>query len=238
MKWLSRVWLPATPWTAFYQAPLSVGFSRQEYWSGVPLPSPAITYLPLMFKRRKKDIKKQNKINAKPIWRAWIFSCENIWSKIFQIIPESLSFWRLRNLLDQKFYRVKVNAHADYIFLNTFKKKVLIFGCTSSSLLCGLFFSCRQPGATLLQREGFSLQWLLSLWSTGIGHMGFRSCGSQTLEHRVNSCSTGAELLCGMWDLPRPGIEPVSPAFTGRFLTTEPPEKSLIPFEWVLPFIN
>ena len=30
----------ATPWTAAYQAPLSIGFSRQEYWSGVPLPSP------------------------------------------------------------------------------------------------------------------------------------------------------------------------------------------------------
>ena len=30
----------ATPWTAAYQAPLSVGFSRQEYWSGLPFPSP------------------------------------------------------------------------------------------------------------------------------------------------------------------------------------------------------
>ena len=39
---LSRVWLLATPWTAAYQAPLSVGFSRQEYQSGVPLPSPHI----------------------------------------------------------------------------------------------------------------------------------------------------------------------------------------------------
>ena len=37
---LSHVWLLATPWTAAYQAPLSMGFSRQEYWSGVPLPSP------------------------------------------------------------------------------------------------------------------------------------------------------------------------------------------------------
>ena len=37
---LSRVWLLATPWTAAYQSPLSMGFSRQEYWSGVPLPSP------------------------------------------------------------------------------------------------------------------------------------------------------------------------------------------------------
>ena len=38
-KSLSRVRLLATPWTTAYQAPLSMGFSRQEYWSGVPLPS-------------------------------------------------------------------------------------------------------------------------------------------------------------------------------------------------------
>ena len=40
VKSLSRVWLLATPWTAAYQAPPSMGFSRQEYWSGVPSPSP------------------------------------------------------------------------------------------------------------------------------------------------------------------------------------------------------
>ena len=40
MKSLSRVRLLATPWTAAHQAPPSMGFSRQEYWSGVPLPSP------------------------------------------------------------------------------------------------------------------------------------------------------------------------------------------------------
>ena len=39
-KSLSRVRLLATPWTATSQAPLSMEFSRQEYWSGVPLPSP------------------------------------------------------------------------------------------------------------------------------------------------------------------------------------------------------
>ena len=39
-KSLSHVWLLATPWTAAYQAPLSMGFSRQDYWSGVPLLSP------------------------------------------------------------------------------------------------------------------------------------------------------------------------------------------------------
>ena len=37
---ISRVWLFVTPWTLAHQAPLSIGFSRQEYWSGLPFPSP------------------------------------------------------------------------------------------------------------------------------------------------------------------------------------------------------
>ena len=46
MKSLSRVQLLATPWTAAYQAPPSMGFSRQEYWSRVPLPSPYYLAIP------------------------------------------------------------------------------------------------------------------------------------------------------------------------------------------------
>ena len=40
VKLLSHIWLLATSWTVAHQAPPSMGFSRQEYWSGVPLPSP------------------------------------------------------------------------------------------------------------------------------------------------------------------------------------------------------
>ena len=40
VKSLSHVWLFATPWTVAYQAPPSTGLSRQEYWSGLPFPSP------------------------------------------------------------------------------------------------------------------------------------------------------------------------------------------------------
>ena len=40
VKSLSRARLLVTPWTAAYQAPPPMGFSRQEYWSGVPLHSP------------------------------------------------------------------------------------------------------------------------------------------------------------------------------------------------------
>ena len=39
---LSHVWLFATPWTIAHQASLSMGFSRQEYWSGLPFPSPQL----------------------------------------------------------------------------------------------------------------------------------------------------------------------------------------------------
>jgi len=50
VKSLSRIWLLATPWTAAYQASPSIGFSRQKYWSRVPLPSPSIAQpIPILF---------------------------------------------------------------------------------------------------------------------------------------------------------------------------------------------
>ena len=60
-------------------------------------------------------------------------------------------------------------------------------------------------GHSSLRCAGFSLRWLLLLQSTGSRCAGFSSCG------------VWAELLRGMWDLPGPGLEPVSPALAGRF---------------------
>ena len=55
------------------------------------------------------------------------------------------------------------------------------------------------------------------------------SCSSQALEHSFSSCGNysvvEAKLLQGLWDLPGPVIVPTSPALTGGFVTTEPPEK-------------
>ena len=53
---------------------------------------------------------------------------------------------------------------------------------------------------------------------------------SLVAEHRLqtrwlSSCGARAQLVCGMWDLPRPGLEPVSPALAGGFPTTAPPGK-------------
>ena len=48
---------------------------------------------------------------------------------------------------------------------------------------------------------------------------------------RLSNCGSRAQLLCGMWDLPRPGLEPVSPALAGRFSIAAPPGK---PFKYFL----
>ena len=58
---------------------------------------------------------------------------------------------------------------------------------------------------------------------------GFSGCGSQALEHRLNSCGSQAQLFRGTWVSPRPRIEPMSPALAGGFFTTEPPGK---PFQF------
>ena len=53
VKSLSRVRPSATPWTAAFQSPPSMAFSRHEYWSGVPLPSPTVYYSAI--KKKKKN---------------------------------------------------------------------------------------------------------------------------------------------------------------------------------------
>ena len=58
---------------------------------------------------------------------------------------------------------------------------------------------------------------------------------SLVVEHRLqtrrlSNCGSRAQLLRGMWDLPRPGLEPVSPALAGRFSTTAPPGKPRVYF--------
>ena len=92
------------------------------------------------------------------------------------------------------------------------------FGCAESSSLCGLFSSCGRQG--LLSRCG--------AWASHCG--GLSCCRACTLEHGLRGCGARAQLLCGMWDLPGSGIEPMSPALAGGFFTTEPSGKPLFYF--------
>ena len=96
-------------------------------------------------------------------------------------------------------------------------------------------------GYSSLWCAGFSLQWLLLLRSTGSRCVGFSSCSTQAQQlwlvgsrARLSSCGTRAYLLCGIWDLPGAGIEPMPPALAGGFLTTAPPGKPL----YILLLIN
>ena len=63
VKSLSRVWLFETPWTAAYQAPPSMGFASQEYWSGLPLPSPMseLFHNKVISKKKLNSLKPQRK---------------------------------------------------------------------------------------------------------------------------------------------------------------------------------
>ena len=95
------------------------------------------------------------------------------------------------------------------------------------------FSSCGEQGLLFsLRCTGFSLQWLLLLqaWAVGmrasvVVARGLSSCGSWALECRLSSCGAWAYLLPGTWDLPGPGLEPMSPALAGGFLITVPPGK-------------
>ena len=84
-------------------------------------------------------------------------------------------------------------------------------GCSVRASRCGGFPCCaaRAPGA----------------WASAAAARGLSSCGSRTLECRLSSRGARAQLLCGMWDLPGPGLKPVCPALAGRLLTTAPPGK-------------
>ena len=117
-----------------------------------------------------------------------------------------------------------------YCFLvrNFFLKKIVslfVFGCAGSSLLCKLFSSCgerRLPsscGTLASHHRGFCC----GAWA--LGCIGFSSCGSWALEHKLRSCDTQTYLLHCMWDLPEPGMELMSPTLVGRFFNTEPPRK-------------
>ena len=106
------------------------------------------------------------------------------------------------------FYFLKINLFYLFLFLAVF---------------------CLRCGAWASHCSGFSCcaAWALGTQASVVVACWLSSCGSQAVEHRFSSCGTRAQLLTVMWDLPGPGLEPMSPALAGRFLTTAPPGKCL-----------
>ena len=93
VKLLSHIWPLATPWSVAYQAPPSIGFSRQEYWSGVPLLSPTSVW---------------DECNCVVVWA--FFSISFLWgwneNWHFPVLWPLLSFPNLLAYLVQHFHRI------------------------------------------------------------------------------------------------------------------------------------
>ena len=120
-----------------------------------------------------------------------------------------------------------VRDRGDFFFNNVVCLFVYIYGCIGSLLLRAGFLQLPQAGATLhcgartSHYSGFSCCGARALGAQAsvVVARGLQSAGSVVVAHGL-SCSTA-----GMWDLPGPGFEPVSPALAGGFLTTAPPGK-------------
>ena len=161
-----------TPETAAHRAPPSLGFSRQEYWSGVPLPSPLLDidtckYLSLLsvFKRLVVDllgaVLDLRCFILVAVNKGWLFSCCSVWA-----------------------------SHCSGFF------------CCRARALGPAGSVLRLPGSGAqaqcwrLPGSGAQAQ---CCGSQALEHR-LRSCGSQALEHRLRSCGTQPLLLLGMWD--------------------------------------
>ena len=94
--------------------------------------------------------------------------------------------------------------------------------CVGSSLLRAGFVQLQRAGATL--RCGAQASHCGGFSCCGAWALGMQD--SVAAARMLSSCGARAQLLRGMWDSPRPGIKPVSPALAGGFLTTAPPGKS------------
>ena len=108
----------------------------------------------------------------------------------------------------------------DTIFFNVIVDKYLKLFTYLFMTVLGLC-CCTQSFSSCSTRAshcgGFSCY---GAWALVFAACRLNNCGSWVPERRLSSCGTWALLLCGFWDLPRPGMEPMSPASAGKFLTT------------------
>ena len=109
-------------------------------------------------------------------------------------------------------------------FLFSFNLFILIYLFLAALGLCccvQAFSSCSEQGLSFIAVH----RRLIEVASLCCGARALGAQASVVMARRLSSCGTRALLLRSMWDLPGPGLEPVSPALAGGFLTTAPPGK-------------
>ena len=178
MKSPSRVQLFATPWTAAHQAPPSMGFSRQEWWSGMPLPSPKIHSMKLQL------LFCTNLIPTITITATQIHLSNNSSFVLHKIPPEDVvrSIWyeELETLMCSRVHVITVEC----LFF--------MFGCTGS-LLVHTGFLYRAGPNFLFWCTGF----LLLTWALG-------QVGSVVVACRFSCGSAGCGIFLDQGSKPCP----------------------------------
>ena len=101
-------------------------------------------------------------------------------------------------------------------FIATLFIYLFIFGCVGSSVRARAFSGYSKWGPLFIAVRG-----PFTIAAPPVAGHRLQTC-------RLSSCGSRAQPLRGMWDPPRPGLEPVSPALAGRFSTTAPPGKPLV----------
>ena len=108
-----------------------------------------------------------------------------------------------------------------FFFFYSYFIYLFIFGCVGSSFRARAFSSCGKRGPLFIAVRGplfIAVRGPFTIAAPPVA-------GHRLQTRRLSSCGSRAQLLRGTWDLPRPGLEPVSPALAGRFSTTAPPGK-------------
>ena len=120
-------------------------------------------------------------------------------------------------LFNDFFFSRELNILFIYLFIYF----IFIFGCAGSSVRARAFSGYGKRGPLFIAVRGplfIAVRGPFSIAAPPVA-------GHRLQTRRLSSCGSRAQLLRGMWDLPRPGLEPASPALAGRFSTTAPPGK-------------
>ena len=152
------------------------------------------------------------------------------------ISPLSLSLSLIHNDFIFKHYCIFRSAHIYFMYMIRLLFFVIffflsfciyLFSCVESSFRARAFSSCGKRGHFFIMVRGplfIAVRGPLTIAAPPVA-------GHRLQTRRLSSCGSRAQSLRGMWDLPRPGLEPVSPALAGRFSTTAPPGKPRLLFK-------
>ena len=153
-----------------------------------------------------------------PLWH--ILGKREKWSNCY-VNLQTLSKFKNPNSVLTNLISIYLFIYFFLIYLFIYFIFLFIFGCVGSSVRARAFSSCGKRGPLFIAVRGplfIAVRGPLSIAAPP-------AAGHRLQTRRLSNRGSRAQPLRGMWDLPRPGLEPASPALAGRLSTTAPPGK-------------